>query len=143
MKLLNFQKLFLLYKKENFYDIQNNCNTPFEGLVYKSYIEKKIIYTYNPLIDNDYSSKSDLTINILNMNKKEEIITIPIQEIINNDVIMVLQIKTNKKLGINYNNNLLPVDNYKLTDENYFIIEKISFMLQKYLSDNKELNQKL
>ena len=134
---------FLLCKKENFYDIQNNCNAPFEGLVYKSYIEKKIIYTYNPLIDNDYSSKSDLTINILNMNKKEEIITIPIQEIINNDVIMVLQIKTNKKLGINYNNNLLPVDNYKLTDENYFIIEKISFMLQKYLSDNKELIQKL
>jgi len=134
---------FLLCKKENFYDIQNNCNAPFEGLVYKSYIEKKIIYTYNPLIDNDYSSKSDLTINILNMNKKEEIITIPIKEIINNDVIMVLQIKTNKKLGSNYNNNLLLIDNYKLTDENYFIIEKISFMLQKYLSDNKELIQKL
>ena len=40
---------FLLCKKESFCDIQKNKSIPFEGLVYKSYLDKKIIYTSNHL----------------------------------------------------------------------------------------------
>ena len=54
---------------------------------------------------------------------------------------MILKIKTNKRLGINYNNDKLNIGDYKLTDDNYFIIENISFILQKYLSENMEINK--
>ena len=136
---------FLLCKKESFYDIQKNKNIPFEGLIYKSYLDKKIIYTRN----NNFSNKGNLTENKFNMNKKEEVIIIPIQELLKNDIIMILQIKTNKKLGINYNNDKLQIEDYKLTNDNYFIIENISFILQKYISENipkfdnlyKDINQ--
>ena len=55
---------------------------------------------------------------------------------------MILKIQTNKRLGINYNNDKLNIDDYKLNDDNYFTIENISFILQKYLSENIELIQK-
>ena len=133
---------FLLYNnKEYFYDIQKNKNLPLEGLVYKAYEEKKINYACKPLINKFYSNKTDLVINIFNINKNEELVTIPIFDFnINNNVIMIIQIKTSKKLRNNSNNNLNYND--KLSDENYFIFENISFILQKYLYDNIELIQK-
>ena len=128
---------FLICNKDHFYDIQQNKKIPFEGLVYKSYKEKKIYYACKPLINNFYSNKSDLIINVFNMNKNEELITIPILEIKTNDVIMIIQIKTKKNLG-----NYLSLENDKLSDEFFLIIENITFIMQKYLSDNKELIQK-
>ena len=126
--------------KEYFYDIQKNKNIPFEGLIYKTYIEKKINYVGKPLINKYYSNKTDLIVNVLNINKNEELITIPILDFNNNDnVLMIIQIKTCKKLGIIYNNNLNSND--KLSDENYFIIENISKILEKYLYDNPQLIQ--
>ena len=126
--------------KEYFYDIQKNKNIPFEGLIYKTYIEKKINYASKPLINKYYSNKADLIVNILNINKNEELITIPILDFKNIDnVLMIIQIKTSKKLGNIYNNNLN--NNDKLSDENYFIIENISKILEKYLYDNSELIQ--
>ena len=133
---------FLLCKKESFCDIQKNKSIPFEGLVYKSYLDKKIIYTRNHFENNNFFNKSDLTENVFNINKNEEIIIIPIREIFKNDIIMILKIQTNKRLGINYNNDKLNIDDYKLNDDNYFTIENISFILQKYLSENIELIQK-
>ena len=133
---------FLLCKKESFCDIQKNKSIPFEGLVYKSYLDKKIIYTRNHFENNNFFNKSDLTENAFNINKNEEIIIIPIRELFKNDIIMILKIKTNKRLGINYNNDKLNIDDYKLNDDNYFTIENISFILQKYLSENIELIQK-
>ena len=126
--------------KEYFYDLQKNKNVPFEGLIYKTYIEKKINYASKPLINKYYSNKTDLIVNILNINKNEELITIPILDFNNNDnVLMIIQIKTCKKLGNIYNNNL--INNDKLSDENYFIIENISKILENYLYDNTELIQ--
>ena len=125
---------FLKTNKDHFYDIQKNKKIPFDGLVYKCYNEKKINYTSKPLINKFYSIKSDLAINIFNMSKNEELITIPIIEIKSNDVIMIIQIKTNKKLG-----NYLSLGNDKLSDEIFLIIENISFIIQKYLSENNEL----
>ena len=125
----------LIYKKEYFYDIQKNKRVPLEGLINKAYKDKKINYTSNPLINNYYSKKSDLNINLLGMNKNEELITIPILELKNNNIIMIIQIKTNKKLGNMQNNNSSGLDE-KLSDDNYFIIENISFIIQKYLSEN-------
>ena len=72
------------------------------------------------------------------MNKNEELITIPILELKNNNIIMIIQIKTNKKLGNKQNNNSSGIDE-KLSDDNYFIIENISYIIQKYLSENIEL----
>ena len=126
--------------KEYFYDLQKNKNVLFEGLIYKTYIEKKINYVGKPLINKYYSNKTDLIVNVLNINKNEELITIPILDFNNNDnVLMIIQIKTCKKLGIIYNNNLN--NNDKLSDENYFIIENISKILEKYLYDNPQLIQ--
>ena len=133
---------FLLCNKDNFYDIQNNKNISFEGLVYKSYKEKKMIFTSKPLTNSFYSNKSDLIINILSNNKNEELITMPILDLRNSDVLMIIQIKTNKKLEINDNKNAFSLDDDKLSDENLFIIENILFILQKYFSENIELIQK-
>ena len=128
--------LFLICSKDHFYDIQKNKKVPFEGLVYKCYKERKIIYICKPLINNFYSNKSDLTINIFNTNKNEELITIPILEINRNEVIMIIQIKTNKKFG-----DYLSLENDKLSEEIIFVIENIEFIIQKYLSENIELVQ--
>ena len=133
---------FLLCNKDHFYDIQNNKKISFEGLVYKCYKEKKIIFTSKPLTNNFYSKKSDIIINILSNKNYEELITIPILQINNNDVLMIIQIKSNKKLEINDNKTTLSLDDGKLSDENLFIIENISFMLQKFFSENIELIKK-
>ena len=129
----------LIYKKEYFYDIQKHKKVSLEGLIYKSYKDKKIIYESNPLINKYYFNKSDLNINILGMNKIEELVTIPIYNEKNSDIIMIIQIKTNKKLGNLINKNISYEKNEKLSDENYFIIENISFIIQKYLYENKEM----
>ena len=131
---------FLLCKKDNFYDIQKNKDIPYEGIVYKAYKDKIIIYTNNPLVDNNYSIKSDININIFGMNKKEQLITFPIFDLNKKKVIMIIQFKTNKNIEYYYKyNNTLSIENEKLNDENYFIIENISCIIQKYLYDNIEL----
>jgi hypothetical protein len=131
---------FILCKNEQLYDLQKNKNILLEGIVCRCYKEKKIIYTFNPLVNNYYSNKSDLVINIYAMNKNENLITIPIMEMNTNNVIMIIQIKTNKKLNIGINNNnALLVEKEKLSDENLFIIEHISFIIKKYLLDNNEI----
>ena len=49
----------------------------------------------------------DLVFNIFNINKEEEFVTIHIFDFsINNNVIMIIQIKTSKKFGNNCYNNL-------------------------------------
>lgn len=129
---------FLLYKDQKFYNIQKNKNVPLEGIVYKAFKEKKIIYTINTSLDDSYSNKSDLNLNILNLNKKEELITIPIFDKCNKNVIFIIQIKTNKKLENSIcNNNILSVKTEKLNEEIYFIIANISNAIQKYLVDNR------
>ena len=135
---------FILCKNNQFYNLQKIKNVPLEGLIYKCYKDKTIIYTCNPLVNNYYSNKSDLMINIYNLDKNINILTIPIIELNTNHVIMIIQIKTNKNLGIDYNNNniYVSVDKEKLSDENLFIIENISFIIQKYLLDNIELIRK-
>ena len=135
---------FILCKNDQFYNLQKIQNVPLEGLIYKCYKDKAIIYTCNPLVNNYYSNKSDIIINIYNMDKNVNILTVPIIELNTNNVIMIIQIKTNKNLGIDYiNNNIsVSVDKEKLSDENLFIIENISFIIQKYLLDNIELFQK-
>ena len=130
---------FILCKNEKLYDLQKNKFIPFEGIVYRCYKEKKIIYISNPLLNNNYSIKSDLIVNIYSMNKNDNLCTIPIFEMNTNNVIMIIQIKTNKELNISINNNNnLSVDKEKLSEENLFIIEHISFIIQKYLFDNIE-----
>ena len=131
---------FLLYKNQTFYNIQKNKIVPLEGIVYKAFKEKKIIYTINTSVDDDYSNKSDLNLNVINLNKKEELITIPIFDKYNKNIIFIIQIKTNKKLERNNcYNNALSVKKEKLNEEIYFILENISNVIQKYFIDNIEL----
>jgi len=131
---------FLLKKSQTFYNIQKNKNVPLEGIVYKAFKEKKIIYTINTSVDDSYSKKSDLNLNVINLNKKEELITIPIFDKLNKNIIFIIQIKTNKKLESNgYYNNILSVKKEKLNEEIYFILDNISNVIQKYFIDNIEL----
>ena len=131
---------FLLKKDQTFYNIQKNKNVPLEGIVYKAFKEKKIIYTINTSVDDSYSKKSDLNLNVINLNKKEELITIPIFDKLNKNIIFIIQIKTNKKLeSSGYYNNVLSVKKEKLNEEIYFILDNISNVIQKYFIDNIEL----
>ena len=131
---------FLLKKSQTFYNIQKNKNVPLEGIVYKAFKEKKIIYTINTSVDDSYSKKSDLNLNVINLNKKEELITIPIFDKLNKNIIFIIQIKTNKKLeSSGYYNNVLSVKKEKLNEEIYFILDNISNVIQKYFIDNIEL----
>ena len=131
---------FLLYKNQTFYNIQKNKSVPLEGIVYKAFKEKKIIYTNNTSVDDNYSNKSDLNLNVINLNKKEELITIPIFDKYNKNILFIIQIKTDKKLESSiYYNNVLSVKKEKLNEEIYFILENISNVIQKCFIDNIEL----
>ena len=130
---------FLLYKNQTFYNIQKNKTVPLEGIVYKAFKEKRIIYTINTSVDDNYSNQSDLNLNFINLNKKEELITVPIFDKYNKNIIFIIQIKTNKKLESNsYYNNILSKTE-KLNEEIYFILENISNVIQKCFIDNIEL----
>ena len=131
---------FLLYKNQTFYNIQKNKSVPLEGIVYKAFKEKKIIYTINTSLDDSYSNKSDLNLNVINLNKKEELITIPIFDKFNKNIVFIIQIKTSKLLeSSSFYNNILSVKKEKLNEEIYFILENISNVIQKYFFDNIEL----
>ena len=127
---------FLLNINQNLFDIQKMKKVASEGIVYLSLIGKKIIYSSNPLKNLNYSSKSDLVINTLSINKQEQLVTFPIFKNID-EVFMVIQIKTNKKLGVNSDTLTSSYD--KLSNENELIIRNISIIIQKLLLDNEKI----
>jgi len=131
---------FILFLNNNLFDIQKNKLINKEGLIYKCLQDKKIIYTSNPLKNIYYNANVDLPINMnsnLNENKSEELITFPIFDLIDKKIVMIIQIKTNRKIGEENNNNF--ASNEKLNEESKIIIEHISFIIQKYLHVHKGL----
>ena len=134
-KIFGFNEIqFFLFINHNLFDIQKNKFVKSEGLVHKCLQEKKLIYTSNPLSDKNYKINIDLPVII-----SEQLITFPVFCEISNDNnnsikpqsqnMLIIQIKVkNKELNLN--------------EENIFIIEYTSYLIQKYLSENKELINK-
>ena len=127
---------FLLNMNQTLLDIQKLKKIPSEGIVYSSLIEKKIIFSSNPLKNLNYKNSSDLVINSLSVNNQEQLLTFPIFKNID-EIYMIIQLKTNKKLGVS--SNTLTSSNDKLSSENELIIKNISLIIQKYLLDNEKI----
>ena len=143
---------FLLYINQHLFDIQKNKTVELGGLINKCLQEKKIIYSSNPLKNKNYKINIDLPViyndkdnEIFNM---EQLLTFPVfygdsneNDISNTksqNIIMIIQIKTKKKIYLGESNG----KNNELIQENKFIIEYTSFLIQKYLTENKEIVNK-
>ena len=125
---------FFLFINHNLFDIQKNKFLKSEGLVHKCLQEKKLIYTSSPLSDKSYKIDIDLPVII-----SEHLITFPVFCEISNDNNNSIKSQSQNMLiiQIKLNNNEL-----NLNEENIFIIEYTSYLIQKYLSENKELINK-
>jgi hypothetical protein len=150
-KIFNSNEIqFLLHLNHHLYDIQKNKTVELGGLIYKCLQEKKIIYSSNPLKNKNYKINIDLPVIFGNKENElpnmEQLLTFPVfyddlSDMDNNknqDVIMIIQIKTKKVMFLGEVNG----KNNELNQENKFIIENISFLIQKYLSDNKDIVNK-
>lgn len=135
------QTQFILYLNNNLFDIQKNKLINKEGLIYKCLQDKKIIYSSKPYKNAYYNINVDLPINFnsnLNENNKsEELITFPIFDLIDKKIVMIIQIKTNNRIGGEYN--IYSDSTEKLGEDNKNIIEHIAFITQKYLHIHKGL----
>ena len=141
---------FLLHLNHHLFDVQKNKTVELGGLIYKCLLDKKIIYSSNPLKNRNYNINIDLPVIFGNkeneLSNMEQLLTFPVfyndlSDIDNNqkkDVIMIIQIKTKKVMFLGEING----KNNDLNQENKFIIEYISFLIQKYLSDNKDIVNK-
>ena len=142
---------FLLYINHNLYDIQKNKNMELGGLIYKCLQEKKIIFSSDPLTNKNYSINIDLP--VINNYKDSELlnhdqlITFPIfyGSLEDNDsnnkiqnIIMIIQIKAKNIIQLSEINK----ENEELNEENKIIIEYSSYLIQKYLEENKEIINK-
>ena len=150
-KIFNSNEIqFYLHLNHHLFDVQKNKTVELGGLIYKCLQEKKIIYSSNPLKNKNYKINIDLPVIFGNKENElpniEQLLTFPVfyndlSDIDNNknqDVIMIIQIKTKKVMFLGEVNG----KNNELNEENKFIIEYISFLIQKYLSDNKDIVNK-
>ena len=150
-KIFNSNEIqFLLYLNHHLFDVQKNKTIELGGLIYKCLQEKKIIYSPNPLKNKNYKINIDLPVIFDNketeMPNLEQLLTFPIfsddlSDIDNNkkqEVIMVIQIKTKKIMLLGE----ISGKKNELNQENKFIIEYISYLIQKYLNDNKDIVNK-
>lgn len=150
-KIFNSNEIqFLLHLNHHLFDIQKNKTVELGGLIYKCLQEKKIIYSSNPLKNKNYKINIDLPVIFGNKENElpnmEQLLTFPVfyedlGDMDNNkkqDIIMIIQIKTKKVMFLGEVNG----KNNDLNQENKFIIEYISFLIQKYLSDNKDIVNK-
>ena len=141
---------FLLYINQNLFDIHKNKTVELGGLIYKCLIEKKIIFSPDPLINKNYKINIDLPV-IYNSKENEilnheQLITFPVfsdslgenEKNKKQNIVMIIQIKT-KKLIISGDINK---ENIELNEEYKFILEYSSFLIQKYLTINKEIINK-
>ena len=137
---------FLLHINKHLFDIQKNKVIEFGGLIFKCLQEKKIIYTSNPLKNKNYKNDIDLPVlydnNENDIINKEQLLTFPVfcddssDTDINKmqEVLMIIQVKTKKLIYLG--------EIIGLNPENRYIIEYTSFLIQKYLTENKELINK-
>ena len=132
------QTQYFLFLNNNLFNLQKNKIVNKEGLINKCLQDKKIIYCVNPNKNTYYNTNIDLNVNLnnnLNENiRQEELITFPVFNS-RDKIIMIVQIKTNKKLNEEING----IGNEKLIEDNNNLIENISILMQKYLNSRKKL----
>ena len=149
-KIYNVNEIqFLLYINHNLYDIQKNKIMELGGLIYKCLQEKNAIFTSDPITNKNYNINIDLPV-IYNYTDKEflnheQLITFPVfyslEDNDNNEIqniIMIIQIKAKQIIELSELNN----ENEELNEENKIIIDYSSYLIQKYLEENKEIINK-
>ena len=150
-KIYNVNEIqFLLYINQNLYDIQKNKIIELDGLLYKCLQEKKIIFSSDPLSNKNYKINIDLpVINNYKDNQllnREQLITFPVfyDSLEDNDnkkiqnILMIIQIKAKNIVQLTDINK----EDEELNEENKIIIEYSSYLIQKYLEENKEIINK-